>query len=235
MAENLFLAKSHPRETIMQHTDLLLDNLDTLRKHYPGLPVDWDMLRLMVEFHDLGKMNPQFQNKLYQKLKLPLLELEHPVGDEFPHGNVSVALLNLKELKKLYSKEDLTIIYQAIYYHHPRFMGPDRLEEFKDFLTANLQSHAETYPFPPPCYNPLPMASFTRYLSPRIDIKNNNNSAGNDHFYKFVLHKGLLHRLDYSASAHIPIEEPNRHLQSKTETYLQKLGGLDAKFNLLLC
>ena len=202
-----------------------MDNLELLRRLYPDLPVDWDMLRLMVEFHDLGKINPQFQNKLYEKLKLPLLQLEEPVGDEFPHGNLSVALLDLKTLRERYSREDLSIICQAIYHHHPRQMEAHRQEEFKAFLTSNLQPHAATYPFPPPFFSSSPRAAFKKYISPRIDGHNSDDPENSRLFYKYVLHKGLLHRLDYAASAHIPVEEPLGGLGSKTANYLQKLGG----------
>lgn len=225
MTENLYLAKSNPRETIIQHTDLLLDNLELLNKLYPDLPVDWEMLRLMVEFHDLGKMNPQFQNKLYQKLKLPQLPLNEPVGDEFPHGNLSVALLDLKALRERYSREDLNIICQAIYHHHPRHMAECRQEEFKEFLKSNLQPQAAAYPFPPSFFNSSPKAAFRKYIASRIGRQNGDNPEANRIFYKYALHKGLLHRLDYAASAHIPVEEPVGGLENKTNAYLEKLGG----------
>lgn len=55
-----FLAKSNPRETIQEHTDKLLENLNTLQEIYPNLFLNWDifyMLKLACLYHDLGKMN----------------------------------------------------------------------------------------------------------------------------------------------------------------------------------
>ena len=42
--ENFYLAKSNPKETIQQHTDKLLLNLDILKNVYPNLFLNWDII-----------------------------------------------------------------------------------------------------------------------------------------------------------------------------------------------
>lgn len=49
-----FWAKSSG-ETIVHHTQQLLTNYDQLTDHYPEIPVNWDLLRLICQYHDLGK------------------------------------------------------------------------------------------------------------------------------------------------------------------------------------
>ncbi|MCI0471082.1 MAG: CRISPR-associated endonuclease Cas3'', partial [Candidatus Aminicenantes bacterium] len=117
---NHFLAKSFPRETIAEHTKFLLDNYRRLQELMPHVKIDWELLRLAVKFHDLGKMNPKFQDKLYKILNLPPLPDSFPDEKEIPHGNLSAAFLDLKKLIERYGEADLKILYQSIYYHHPR-------------------------------------------------------------------------------------------------------------------
>ena len=45
--KNLFLAKSNPKETIMEHTDKLLDEFYLLKSIYPNLKnINWELLRI---------------------------------------------------------------------------------------------------------------------------------------------------------------------------------------------
>ncbi|WP_250160071.1 hypothetical protein [Caloranaerobacter azorensis] len=65
---NLFLAKTKDRESIVEHTRELLFQFDRLKSIYPNIKyLDWEILRLACIYHDLGKMNTKFQNKLYKK------------------------------------------------------------------------------------------------------------------------------------------------------------------------
>ncbi len=54
---NNYLAKSNPRETIVEHTEKLIYNYELLKTIYPNLNIDWDILYLACLYHDLGKMN----------------------------------------------------------------------------------------------------------------------------------------------------------------------------------
>lgn len=67
--KNLFLAKSFPRETIIEHTDNLLEAFNLLKETYPNIKnINWDLLRLACIYHDLGKMNTKFQNKIAENI-----------------------------------------------------------------------------------------------------------------------------------------------------------------------
>lgn len=67
----MLYAKSSPRETIWEHTELLLKGLELLRESYGHkVLVDddfWRLLHLAAHLHDFGKANLLFQNKIDRK------------------------------------------------------------------------------------------------------------------------------------------------------------------------
>ena len=89
--ENCYLAKSNPRETIQEHTDKLLKNLDILEETYRNLFLNWDMLymlKLACLYHDLGKMNISFQKRVTGGREPQIL----------PHGIFSLCFLSGDDL-----------------------------------------------------------------------------------------------------------------------------------------
>lgn len=66
-------------ETIREHTDKLIKRLENLKGIYGGkieekVPkkykkVFWDILSLLVEYHDYGKLHSNFQKKIIAKNK----------------------------------------------------------------------------------------------------------------------------------------------------------------------
>jgi CRISPR-associated endonuclease/helicase Cas3 len=219
--ENRSLAKSKPKETIAEHTDRLKENYHLLKRCYPGLKVDWQLLLLAVLFHDLGKINTKFQNKLYKQLQIPLLEDCFKDQEEIPHGNLSAALLDRKKLQETFDEDSLKVLYQSIYYHHPRFINRAKFDYFKTFIKEDLARHIAGSDFGPPYFNKEPRVNFSKFVMDRIDY-----NSGKGIFYQYVLTKGLLNRLDYAASAHMDVEVPNRDLEKKTLDFLKGKGGL---------
>ena len=88
--ENLGLAKSNPEKTIKKHTQDLLNQLKILETIYPSIleKEEWELLDYATKYHDIGKINTKFQNKLYQKLKKKLLE-DNIKAEEIPHNFLS--------------------------------------------------------------------------------------------------------------------------------------------------
>ena len=88
--ENQYLAKSNPKKTIIEHTQDLLDQLAILKDIYPSIleKEGWELLEYAVKYHDLGKINTKFQNKLYKRLGEDLLE-DNIEGEEIPHNFLS--------------------------------------------------------------------------------------------------------------------------------------------------
>lgn len=88
---NRYLAKSNPEETIQEHTDKLLENYETLKKLYPNLLINWDILKFACIYHDLGKINLKFQNKLKTGKR---------DNNEIAHNFLSIAFVDTKKIKR---------------------------------------------------------------------------------------------------------------------------------------
>lgn len=221
---NNYLAKSNPKETIAEHTDNLIDNYNKLKMIYPNLEVDWDILYLSCLYHDLGKMNRKFQDKI-ERIK------RH--DDEIPHGILSLAFINAKELEKNgYCKEQIRLLAQSIAYHHDRELNFDK-EKLKEEIEL-IKLEAEKFK-----YTKI-KEIFVKKLSAKYFSMNriyeDDTDNGNNLFFQNVMIKGLLNRLDYAASGYIDVEKENDFLlESLQENLLEnfKLKNPDAKWNSL--
>lgn len=197
------LAKSNPKEDIQTHTDELLNNYDLLRKLYPNLFADvgWDLLRWACVYHDLGKLNQKFQERILTGKRFI---------NEIPHGLLSLAFIDYKMLKeKGLGKKELKLLFQAVAYHHDRkmpFQNSDIEEEF-----AGLRAPRQRFD-----YDKLPQKLFiAEYIDQRyFSVNERFYEEQGDLFFRFIMLEGLLNRLDYAASAHIPVENPNDFLKS---------------------
>lgn len=212
---NLFLAKSDENfeETIQKHTEELLDELKNLNDIYPYIPeLRWDLLKLACIYHDVGKVNTKFQNKLLVAMnrKEYILEDVIPKVQEVTHGYLSCAFIPYKEILK--EDEERAIVAQAVYYHHKRPKA-DR-NALKAVIAHDLpiyyQAFKEVFPF----QLAEPKNNFKKYLK-RIKKSINQNQA-----IQFVLVKGLLNKIDYAASAHIPVEIANPGLGNYVDKFL---------------
>ncbi len=194
---NKYLAKSNPQETIQEHTDNLIKNYEILKTIYPNLEIDWDILYLACLYHDLGKMNLKFQQKI---------EYGKRFKDEVPHGILSLAFLNTRELKnKGYNNEQIKILAHSIAYHHDRDFNYDN-----ELITNEVELlEGEVADFN---YNKIEdihvkKISAKYFCNDRIYEENDEKT-----FLKYVMIKGLLNRIDYAASGYIDVENKNNFL-----------------------
>lgn len=198
---NYYLAKSNPKETIQEHTDKLIYNYNIFKTIYPELKVNWDILYIACLYHDLGKMNKKFQDKINRV---------NQHEDEIPHGILSLSFLNSKELKKIYSNDEIKVLAHSIAYHHDRDFNFDREDLKKERELLEVESKGFEYDK----LKSLTVKKLSaRYFSnDRIDVKKDE-----DLFLEYTMIKGLLNRLDYAASGGIPVEEENDFLLKKLE------------------
>lgn len=222
--ENKFLAKTYPRETIEEHTRYLLNGFEKLKELYPNIPyIDWEILERACRYHDLGKMNTKFQNKLLHKLGEEELEDNLPDDKEIPHGYLSPAFLPIDELREKYSKDKIRILYQSIYYHHKR----EKIHNFdliKKTIENDLQMQWKNFSgLELDTSDNLKIKSYFKYVDEKHRF-GRKNSESNDSYYEYVITKGLLNKLDYAGSAHIEVEEENNGLYEKTINTMEKKG-----------
>lgn len=205
---NNYLAKSNPKETIQQHTDNLIKNYNILKTIYPGLEINWDLLYKSCLIHDLGKMNEKFQDKI---------ENASRHKNEIPHGILSLAFIDPKYLinEKGYSVDDIKVIAHSIAYHHERDLNYTT-EELKEEIDL-IKKEADNFK-----YDKLDHIN-VRMLSQRFFSKNRIIEREDEElFYKHLLIKGLLNRIDYAASGYIDVEKENDFLLDNLKDLMSK-------------
>lgn len=213
--KNRFLAKSSPeKQTIKEHTEILLEELARLKKMYPYINVKWDLLEDACIYHDFGKINTKFQNKIMQKIdeNMELLNDLFPRIQEIPHGYLSCAFIPLDRISNI---EDRKILLQAVFYHHKRpEVGMDDLKTIvNEDLTLYYEdfSNCITYPIV------KPTMMFKRYVSKRIRKLN-----GEETVKQFIMVKGLLNKIDHAASAGIPVEVRSAELTNALNHFFKE-------------
>lgn len=196
----MFLAKSNPKETLREHTDELRSRYKKLKESY-GHYFDeriWELLLYAVDYHDAGKAHEPFQLNIRRALGEGV-KLQRNL--EVPHNYLSPFLLP----ESIFSlpKKDYQALIQAIAYHHERDIEPNdtlirqalwqdlwpKMDEINKHLNingANLEK------------------KFNRILAQlHRRIKYSDNK---ENYVDYVILKGLLHRIDHAASAHVDIE-----------------------------
>ncbi|MEY8351302.1 CRISPR-associated helicase Cas3' [Bacillus cereus] len=219
---NLLLAKSKPIETIKEHTDYLIKQFHVLKELYPNISfVDWDLLYLACLYHDIGKVNTKFQNKLLRKIgNAGMLHDTLPNEQEIHHGYLSVAFLPFKQWKEkeLYDRDTLRVLSQSIFYHHTRPISD--YKKIKKVVKEDLPQYV----------NLLKDAGWPdvtvtdKYAKYTVNSRIPQEEDSDELFYKYIMTKGLLNRIDYAASAHVPVEERNEDLFEKTQGFMCRNG-----------
>jgi CRISPR-associated endonuclease/helicase Cas3 len=210
------LAKSNG-ETVADHTRRLIGFIDDLREVYKDFLtyIDWDILEYAAKYHDVGKINPHFQYKMHKLSGVSFVDRFKIKGEEYPHNYLSGAFLDYKEIIELFGIEGYVIILNAIHYHHCREMPYKSeikkyvCEILRDFISSNEIEDLKEL-------NIKPVLN-VEYLDEYRDWNSDDKRFPTDRYIKI---KGLLHRLDYCASAYIDdIEKPSKDSSGK---YLQQ-------------
>lgn len=225
--QDKYLAKSNTGESVQEHTDMLLENLEILKNIYPAIfknEIIYFLLKKACLYHDIGKINSTFQ-KILRKEKIK--------DKNIPHGILSLTFLEAKELrkeieKKLIQRNNLSeeeakdlsqdyvkILANAIGYHHERKFDFSTEELEKEI--ENLKEEAKYFKYEKIEINKIKWISEKYFkINERIDEEDKSI------FFLYVLIKGLLNRIDYAASAGIDIsvEIKNDFLISKLDNML---------------
>ncbi|MGL4850637.1 MAG: CRISPR-associated helicase Cas3' [Clostridium sp.] len=207
---NKFLAKTYKEETIIEHTRKLLENLYLLKKIYPLVNVNWKLLYLACLYHDLGKMNTKFQNKIMKKLNEdgnqyePLEDILENI-EEIPHGYISPAFLPIEELEKEFQAEEIRVLIEAISYHHNREkLNMIRMRELATIIDEDIEKYYRNLDFFEVKINEKLNSDYIYGLSNRIL---RDDAVCENIKRTYVIFKGLLNKIDFAASSETNIEE----------------------------
>jgi len=196
-------AKSKPPETLEEHNKKLLENYEKLKKFLDPEKIEkYDsVIKKILYYHDLGKINHKFQNKLGLSGKVVIPELKD--YNEIPHEWLSLAFIS-REDKEYFNSLNydnvhfFDLIQYCIAFHHTRAESFNKkavemtihydLEKNKDKIGINYPLNSD--------------------YDINKDIKQKIESQLNfkNYFELLVFLKGILHKCDYTASANIEIE-----------------------------
>ncbi len=189
MPKEDFLAKTGEKEqTIEEHTREVLDALDSFLTLYGDFfdRKEQALFRLACAYHDLGKMNQKFQDKLKNK------QWVNP--GEIPHGFLSALFINTKELIcEGFSREEIRCLITAVMYHHTRYFDLKKVK-LDEYIHDYLQTQANDY---------FGVSSYPLFKNnPNYCLFDFENTFNYSHkeWLNYVLIKGILNKADYVAS-----------------------------------
>ncbi|MEM5947973.1 CRISPR-associated helicase Cas3' [Spirochaetia bacterium 38H-sp] len=215
-----FFAKS-TGETIDEHTKKLLIAFDILSNYAKLTDEDKFIIIKLISYHDLGKKNPEFQNRMRKKLGLN--ERFDWNRGNVPHEWLSPAFITQQEEKEIKNKLQLMgldidrffnyFIFCILSHHNRENQIPDNglICSVVDWMNSNFQLCLEYY------YDVF------RLLSTYNTSENRN--IWNLFFPYRVKWLGSLIKSDYSASAGIDPETPySGSYHAQFNNFLRKKG-----------
>ncbi len=205
-------AKSKPSETIEEHNRKLLENYEKLKSFLdPEKVKKYDeVIRKILYYHDLGKLNYKFQNKLGLSAKVIIPELKD--FPEMPHEWLSLAFISKEDKKYFHTSSTdkvrfADLVQYCIAFHHTRaklFNKKDLEMVIRFDLEENKGRLGIDYPLN---YDYDILKDVKQKIDSQTNFKN--------YFELMVFLKGILHKCDYTASADI---DPEKNYQGSYET-----------------
>lgn len=223
----MLYAKSNPEESIKEHTNELLARLKILRFLYgeeitKNIKMEkerfWRLLEIICTYHDVGKCYTPFQNEILKRIGKTLIKTNFNYLD-IKHEQLSPLFIDSEYFNL--SEEEIKLVMQSVFYHHERkndMIMEDLVEKIieEDILPKLKQFESELD-------IKLNKSPECMYLD---DVRSEKRINEEDKYYQeYCLLKGLLHRLDYSSSAHIQIEDNTKEkIRDYIENYIEQKG-----------
>lgn len=223
--EYKYYAKSNPIETIKEHTDKLLENLEILKKEYGEkitqsieMPEErfWQLMKIVCKYHDAGKVFSGFQNAIREAIGEELISTKFN-NQEIKHEQISPMFVPYKQYE--ITKKERKLVYQAIYYHHERdnkiHIDRELLEEIiKDDIEPNIEKIEKELQIEISKLSTL----YLGMVEGQARI-----TEGDELYNEYCIMKGLLHRLDHCSSAWITVEdETKEEIADFVEEFMKK-------------
>ena len=199
--KNIYYAK--PDKTLAQHNEELhIQKKKLIDLGYINDNKIIELLEYSIEFHDIGKINPEFQVRVKENKKFD-------INKEVAHNILSIHFIDKKDYD---DKNDYESIAYAVFYHH-RFGNGDndsiRADENTKKIIENLLSKLEEKGI-----------KVIKKISPSLKLPNLHT----DRNIKLL---GLLMKCDHSASGGYEIEYPNDFLEGALNNLLNEFKEKD--------
>ncbi|MCX7589779.1 MAG: CRISPR-associated helicase Cas3' [Patescibacteria group bacterium] len=202
-------------ETIIRHIKDVENNFNCLKKYLNLKETEEYLIKKIIYYHDLGKINPGFQNLINKKLKN---KIDWKYGN-IPHEWLSPSFILQEEEENIKNKlkeigleeKDFNFFIFSILSHHFREKIVD------DELITNVINDL----------NKLFNLNLEYYYSIKDILKKYNEAADQSLWKKFfkyrVLFNGCLLKCDYTASAKIlPEEKYKGNFRDDFEKFLKQ-------------
>ncbi|MEG2788373.1 MAG: CRISPR-associated helicase Cas3' [Romboutsia sp.] len=195
-----------PNKTIKEHTDDLLEVLDLLWElGYIKEEKIYELIKKACMYHDIGKINEEFQNRVTKDKKVKFNETK-----EVAHNILSLYFI---DESKFDNKDDYFKVANAVVNHHDYCEVNEVLIEKQELIENLLEefNHKKVKKITP---------SKISKISKDIEA---------------IKIKGYLHKCDYSASSGNKAEYKNDFLEKSLENLLNKwkLENKNTKWNEL--
>ncbi len=199
--KNIYYAK--PDKTLAQHNEELhIQKKKLIDLGYINDNKIIELLEYSIEFHDIGKINSEFQVRVKENKKFD-------ISKEVAHNILSIYFIDKKDYD---DKNDYESIAYAVFYHH-RFGNGDndsiRADENTKKIIENLLSKLEEKGI-----------KVIKKISPSLKLPNLHT----DRNIKLL---GLLMKCDHSASGGYEIEYPNDFLEDALNNLLNEFKEKD--------
>lgn len=190
-------------KTIEEHTNDLLDRLEILKK-FNCIPNDriYDLVYKSCIYHDLGKVNNEFQQRILNA------NLKYDDSKEVPHNILSLYMIDKNKFNN--EEEYLKVAHSVIHHHNYSNVFEDIKNKtelinylLKDFTTYNIKKS-------------------TISKLAKEELINDNET---------ILVKGFLHKCDYSASANKTIEYKNDFLLNSLDNFINNIKSKNEEAN----
>ncbi len=171
-----------PNQTILEHTENLLKELNKLSSFYISNEKLLNNIEKACIYHDYGKVNHEFQKRVSSEKKI-----KFDNNKEVAHNVLSLCFINPEEFN---SKEDFLKVSYAVLTHHHHTDNFKEIREKKELIDKFSEEFN--------C-NKLKRLTIKKIADYKTDLD-------------AQLIKGFLHKCDYSASGGYDIEYPNDFL-----------------------
>ena len=222
-----YYAKSNPIETIKEHTDKLLENLEILINKYGEIIIKntnikkerfWKLMEIVCIYHDVGKVFLGFQNAIRKNANMELLITPFN-NEEIKHEQISPMFVPCKKYD--ITPEERKLIYQVIYYHHERNnIVHINKELLKQIIEEDIKPNLKKIERELKIEITEPKTFYLGLVEGQARIV-----EGDDLYQDYCLMKGLLHRLDHCSSAKVKVEdETSDEISDFVETFIKDKG-----------